>query len=56
VVHEVLVREDGFEYQGERFRSLSKIARQITGTNWNGFGFFGLTKTAAEPTKAEDQV
>ncbi|HXC53133.1 MAG TPA: DUF2924 domain-containing protein [Candidatus Limnocylindrales bacterium] len=40
-VHEVTVLEDGFEYRGQRFRSLSKIAREITGTPWNGFTFFG---------------
>ncbi len=40
--HEVRMLDDGFEYQGERYASLSKIARVITGTNWNGFLFFGL--------------
>lgn len=40
VEHEVTVLEDGFEYRGERHRSLSKIARLITGTPWNGFLFF----------------
>jgi hypothetical protein len=30
----------GFEYKGERHRSLSKIARLITGTAWNGYLFF----------------
>lgn len=43
VTHEVTVREDGFEYRGEHYRSLSKIARAITGTQWNGLLFFGLT-------------
>jgi hypothetical protein len=38
--HRVTVLDDGFEYQGERYRSLSKIARVITGTPWNGFLFF----------------
>lgn len=38
--HRVTVLDDGFEYRGERFRSLSKIARVITGTPWNGFLFF----------------
>jgi hypothetical protein len=40
-IHEVTVLEEGFEYRGQRFRSLSKIAREITGTPWNGFTFFG---------------
>ena len=38
--HRVTVLDDGFEYRGERYRSLSKIARLITGTPWNGYLFF----------------
>ena len=38
--HSVTVLDDGFEYQGEHYRSLSKIARVITGTPWNGYLFF----------------
>jgi hypothetical protein len=38
--HDVRVLADGFEYQGRRYRSLSKIAREITGTAWNGYLFF----------------
>ena len=40
--HHVTVHEDGFEYRGARFRSLSRIARIITGTRWSGPAFFGL--------------
>lgn len=40
VEHRVTVLADGFEYNGENHRSLSKIARLITGTPWNGFLFF----------------
>ena len=42
----VLVRvlDTGFEYDGQRFASLSAIAKKITGTKWNGFLFFGLIK------------
>jgi hypothetical protein len=40
--HKVLVMEDGFEFEGQRHRSLSAIAKRITGTAWNGFLFFGL--------------
>jgi len=40
--HAVKVLDDGFEYAGETFKSLSAIARKITGTAWNGFAFFGL--------------
>jgi hypothetical protein len=44
--HTVLVREDGFEYHGQRYRSLSMIADRITGAHWSGPRFFGLTKQA----------
>lgn len=40
VEHKVTILDDGFEYRGERHRSLSKVARLITGTAWNGFLFF----------------
>jgi len=40
--HEVTVVADGYEYGGRRYRSLSAIARAITGTQWNGPAFFGL--------------
>jgi len=41
--HRVLVRGPGdFEYLGQRFKSLSAIARRITGTHWSGPLFFGL--------------
>ena len=40
----VTVLDEGFEYDGRRFSSLSAIAQEITGTKWNGFRFFGLTK------------
>jgi hypothetical protein len=40
VEHKVTVLDEGFDYLGERHRSLSKIARLITGTPWNGFLFF----------------
>jgi len=40
----VRVLDSGFEYGGRRFASLSAIAKDITGTKWNGFLFFGLAK------------
>ena len=40
--HHVTVGEAGFEYNGERYKSLSAIARLITGTRWSGPLFFGL--------------
>jgi hypothetical protein len=36
------VLENGFAYRGERYLSLSAIARAITGTRWSGPTFFGL--------------
>jgi hypothetical protein len=42
--HTVLVREDGFEYEGQRYRSLTVIAERITGAHWSGPRFFGLVK------------
>ena len=42
VKHEVIVNEDTFLYQGRAFKSLSQIARHITGTQWNGKVFFGV--------------
>jgi Protein of unknown function (DUF2924) len=41
-VHEVEVLEDGYLWRGARHRSLSAIARAITGTKWSGPRFFGL--------------
>jgi hypothetical protein len=42
VEHCVTVRDNDFEYQGRPYKSLSAIARAITGTQWNGLAFFGL--------------
>jgi hypothetical protein len=41
--HIVTVTEDGFEFAGTSYASLSKIAKKITGTHWSGPRFFGLT-------------
>jgi hypothetical protein len=51
--HAVLVRDNGFEYEGERYRSLSIIAKRITGAHWSGPRFFGLTKPAGASAAAE---
>lgn len=40
--HEVIISKNGFQYNGKLYRSLSSIAREITGTQWNGPAFFGL--------------
>ena len=42
VEHTVTVLADDFEWQGRPYQSLSAIARAITGTQWNGWTFFGL--------------
>jgi Protein of unknown function (DUF2924) len=47
VMHEVTVIEGGYEHQGKRCRSLSAVAREITGTQWSGPLFFGLRKTGS---------
>ncbi len=45
---EVLVLEGGFEFDGQRYSSLSKIACLVTGTRWSGPRFFGLKKEARQ--------
>jgi hypothetical protein len=40
--HTVTVLKEGFEWDGRRYKSLSAVARTITGTRWNGYRFFGL--------------
>ncbi|WP_419835391.1 DUF2924 domain-containing protein [Endozoicomonas atrinae] len=40
--HEVIVTPQGFEYRGEIYKSLTRIANMITGTSWSGPMFFGL--------------
>ncbi|GAA0869163.1 DUF2924 domain-containing protein [Brevundimonas basaltis] len=42
VIHEVVAERDGFRYRERQYRSLSAIAREITGVRWNGPRFFGL--------------
>lgn len=46
-VHKVTVLEDGFEYEGKKHRSLSGIAKLITGAIWNGWVWFNLEKRPA---------
>ena len=40
--HTVTVLKEGFDWGGQRYKSLSAVARAITGTRWNGYRFFGL--------------
>ena len=51
--HTVFVRKDGFEYEGQHYRSLTVIAERITGAHWSGPRFFGLTKRASALIGAE---
>ena len=44
--HTILVHKDGFEHEGQRYRSLTAIAERITEAHWSGPRFFGLTKRA----------
>ena len=45
IEHCVTVMHDGYEHQGRPYKSLSAVARAITGTRWNGWVFFGLKST-----------
>ena len=49
--YEVIVQERGFLYDGKKYRSLSAIARAITGSYWSGNRFFGLTATTTKEGK-----
>ena len=48
ISHQVSVLEKGFSFRGKRYRSLSEVARQITGTRWSGPLFFGLKRAQEE--------
>jgi hypothetical protein len=58
----VLVLDDGFSWQGTHHRSLSAIARKITGTAWSGPLFFGLkpnrsaTRRSSQPAYPIDDA
>jgi hypothetical protein len=47
VEHCVTVLADGYEWQGRPYKSLSAVARAITGTRWNGWVFFGIRRSGA---------
>jgi hypothetical protein len=55
--HTVTALAEGFEWNGRNYKSLSAVANAITGTNWNGFAFFGIkrapswNKNAAGPRR-----
>jgi hypothetical protein len=56
--HSVTAIDGGFEWNGQTYKSLSAVAKDITGTNWNGYAFFGIkratiaNKNAAGPHRA----
>jgi hypothetical protein len=50
VTHMVLIRADGIEWSGQRYRSLSVVARKITGARWSGPRFFGLRQRPLDST------
>jgi len=52
--HEVRALDEGFEYRGMPYRSLSAIARAITGTSWNGWVFFGVPSATRKTGGAND--
>ena len=50
VTHQATVLEDGILFRSQRYKSLSEVARLITGARWSGPRFFGLKSAAQEPT------
>jgi hypothetical protein len=59
VTHKVIALNEGFEWDGRTYKSLSAVANAITGTNWNGYAFFGIkrapssNKNAAGPRRSK---
>ena len=51
--HQVTVDAVGFVYRGQRYRSLSEIARRITGTRWSGPLFFGVTPSKGQRARGQ---
>lgn len=51
---EVRVLPDGFEYEGEFYRTLSAVAKKVTGTHWNGYHFFRLGKKGGGDGQQEE--
>ena len=56
VLHRVMVTEDGFAWNGAAYRSLSEVARAVTGTNWNGPLFFGLRAKPKPERRPPEQL
>jgi hypothetical protein len=55
-VHVVTVKDRSYEYAGSEYRSLSEIARLITGTQWSGPLFFGLKDKQKQKQEQKQQV
>jgi DUF2924 family protein len=53
IVHQVTVQDHGFEFEGKSYRSLSQVAKAITGTAWNGFGFFERALAEAKAGRSD---
>jgi len=51
--HTVVVTEEGFEYAGKSYSSLSKIAQTVTGAHWSGPRFFGLNRSEVPGVQSE---
>jgi Protein of unknown function (DUF2924) len=54
--HTVSVTDEGFEFHGKSYRSLTEIARHITAAHWSGPRFFGLTKRSASARASRDNL
>jgi hypothetical protein len=52
--HTVTVKEDGFEYAGTTYPSLTKVAEKITGAHWSGPRFFGVVRAGARTSGGDD--
>ena len=50
--HTVTALAEGFEWNGSTYKSLSAVANAITGTNWNGFAFFGIKRAPSSNKNA----
>jgi hypothetical protein len=55
ITYTVLVHPDGVEWRGQPYRSLSMVAREITGVNWSGPRFFGL-RSRSEAADCEERA
>jgi DUF2924 family protein len=52
--HTVTVTEEGFEYVGMSYPSLTKVAKKITGTNWSGPRFFGIVRASPANNRGDN--